>query len=286
MKKLLTLVFICTVSAMLWLNNRPQHSPSLDREEQITHSPEQILRNDLAKIEIHLDSKVVKSDLWQDVLKYEVTPKELVNSQNVKSIFEVSNNAIGGIHSCLLKDFCGMETRGDFDPYFDEKNTPSHFLLERNLKLMKESLDKDPTLASSIDWDLINQISEDESERTSSAAMDLLAVHFKASEKEEALLKTIGRKTGEAKAKSLLSLSKNATNKTKALLANEVEESFAMADANTVISVLEKLKEMKLTTQLLADVMPRLCRFKESHNWPMIIFEAQKNDFNLQTVCE
>ncbi len=271
---------------VLWLAKRPQHSQLATQEKVETISPEQVLKNDLAKIEVHIEPKVVKSELWQDVLRYELTPSSVVTKDNAATVFALTHSAIGGIHSCLIKDFCGMETRGDFDPYFDDKNTPSHILLERNLKLLKESLDREAQLVNEVDWDLINTISEDPSERVATAAMDLLAAFYPASEKEQSLLKVASRHTGEAKAKSLLALSKNASMGTQRLMANEIEESFNNSDANTVISVLEKLKDMQLSKSLLVDVMPSLCRFKESHNWPMIKYEALNNNFNLQNICE
>ena len=272
---------------MLWLNKMPQHKQLTSADEKIEISPEQILKNDLAKIEAHVAPKIVKSAIWQDVLKYEIPAQSLVNAQNSKNIFHVSNSAIEGIHSCLIKDYCGMQTRGDFDPYFDENNTPSHFLLERNLKLMKEALGHDSSLVSEVDWELIRILSESTSERISSAAMELLVNNQAVTDdKEESLIRISKYHTGEAKAKSLLLISKNATKRAKVLLANEIEETFEMADANTVISILENLKTMDLSTDQLARIIPKLCRFKDSNNWPMITYETKKINYNLQKDCE
>ena len=118
-------------------------------------------------------------------------------------------------------------------------------------------------------------------------ALDIIREFDSESVKTDELIKVTQDLKGQAKADALVNLSKRSNSTDKILLASEVEEVFAMADANTVISVLEKLRNMSLGANA-SRVLKNLCRFKDneqSHNWPVIKTQANKINKNFEQMC-
>ena len=159
MKKVLLPLLIVTVAAGAWWNFSPRSSNTSAPSEiagtaaetvAVVKSPEEILANDYEKIAKNLSSKNTSNDEWKQINNYALSPDALVNSQNAKGYFKTAQSNVPDLFSCLKKDFCGMETRGEDDAYFDDQRTPAHILINRNLKIMKESLKKDSSLKLSL----------------------------------------------------------------------------------------------------------------------------------------
>lgn len=296
MKKALLPLLIVIVVAGAWWNFSPRSSftPAPSDEAVTTaetaasmKSPEEILANDYEKIAKNLSPKNTSNDEWKQINNYAVRPDALVNAQNAKGYFKTAQANVPDLFSCLKKDFCGMETRGEDDAYFDDQRTPAHILINRNLSIMKESLRKDPSLKSEVDWELMKELATSGSDMLSVEALDIIREFDSESVKTDELIKVTQDLKGQAKADALLNLSKRSNSTDKILLASEVEEVFAMGDANTVISVLEKLRNMSLGANA-SRVLKNLCRFKDneqSHNWPVIKTQANKINKNFEQMC-
>lgn len=296
MKKALLPLLIVIVVAGAWWNFSPRSSftPAPSDEAVTTaetatpmKSPEEILANDYEKIAKNLSPKNTSNDEWKQINNYAVRPDALVNAQNAKGYFKTAQSNVPDLFSCLKKDFCGMETRGEDDAYFDDQRTPAHILINRNLSIMKESLRKDPSLKSEVDWELMKELATSGSDMLSVEALDIIREFDSESVKTDELIKVTQDLKGQAKADALLNLSKRSNSTDKILLASEVEEVFAMGDANTVISVLEKLRNMSLGANA-SRVLKNLCRFKDneqSHNWPVIKTQANKINKNFEQMC-
>lgn len=288
MKKVILPLLIVIVVAGAWWNFSPRSSSLPFTEETTTlKSPEEIMAGEYKKIARNLSPENISGDEWKQINNYAALPETLITKTNAKKYFVVASSNVPDIFSCLKKDFCGMETRGEDDAYFDDQRTPAHILLNRNLKIMKESLKKDESLKSEVDWDLMKEIAISGSDMLSVEAVDIIREFDSEAVKTDELIKITQNLKGEAKADALVRLSKKSNSTDKILLASEVEEVFAMGDANTAISVLEKLRNMGLGANA-SRVLKNLCRFKdndESHNWPVVRNEAIKINNEFEKMC-
>ncbi len=294
MKKVLLPLLIVIVVAGAWWNFSPRSSftaPEVTSEVTPAptpmKSPEEIVAADYEKIAKHLSARNTSGDEWKQINNYSLTPEALVTNANAKTYFKTAQSNVPDIFSCLKKDFCGMETRGEDDAYFDDQKTPAHILLNRNLKIMKESLKKDGSLKSEVDWDLMKELATSGSDMLSVEALDIIREFDSESMKTDELIKMTQDLQGQAKADALLRLSKKSNSTDKILLASEIEEIFAQKDGNTVISVLEKLRNMSLGANA-SRILFHLCRFKENEdkqNWPTIKFLASKVNNEFEKNC-
>ena len=290
MKKiLLVLVFILGLSGVWWITSHS--TPSLtegDTTEKLP-SPEQILANDYEKIARNLKPENISGNEWGLINNYSLPVEKVVTKESAGSFFKTAQANIPDIYSCLKKDFCGMTTRNDNDAYFNDQATPAHILINRNLKIMKESLRKDITLQSQVDWELLQDLAASGSEMLSVEALDIIREFDSESVKTDELIKLTSDYKGTAKADALLRISKNNGSADKMLLASEIEEVFASADNDTVISVLQQLKQMSFSETELSRLLRNLCRYKdnpeEERNWLMIKSQAKKLYPNFEKIC-
>jgi hypothetical protein len=290
----LFMLLITTGVGVWWLSS---NSSSLDLEKTqkkmatatSSTSLEEFVSKDYAKIAKNLKNENVSGEEWKMVNNYALPAEKIVTSENAKLFFKVTSANMADIYSCLKKDFCGMTTRGEDDAYFDDKGTPAHILLNRSLKIMKESLRKDESLKKLIDWDLIQDLARSNSEALSVEALDILREFDSESHQTDKLIKITESYNGVAKADALIALSKNSSIKDKILLANEIEDVFSGADNNTVISVLEKLDKMKFSKVEIPKILRNLCRYKnlpdEEANWKMIRYQATKIYADFEMTC-
>lgn len=292
MKKVLLPLLIVIVVAGAWWNYSPRSSftapgETPDASHAPMKSPEEIVAGDYEKIAKNLSAKNTSGEEWKQINNYSLTPEALVTNGNAKTFFKTAQSNVPDIFSCLKKDFCGMETRNENDAYFDDQKTPAHILLNRNLKIMKQSLRVDGSLKSEVDWELMKELATSGSDMLSVEALDIIREFDSESIKTDELIKVTQDLKGQAKADALLNLSKKTNSTDKILLASEVADTFASSDANTVISVLEKLRNMSLGANATR-VLVHLCRFKdneESHNWPMIKMMANKVNNEFEKMC-
>lgn len=292
MKKVLLPLLIVIVVAGAWWNYSPRSSftvPGVTPEATPApmKSPEEIVAGDYEKIAKNLSAKNTSGDEWKKINSYSLTPESLVTNANAKTYFKAAQSNVPDIFSCLKKDFCGMETRGEDDAYFDDQKTPAHILLNRNLKIMKESLRKDGSLKSEVDWDLMKELATSGSDMLSVEALDIIREFDSESVKTDELINVTKDLKGQAKADALVNLSKRSNSTDKILLADEIKDVFASSDANTVISVLEKLRNMSLGSNA-AGVLVHLCRFKDNeqkNNWPVIKLLANKVNNEFEKMC-
>lgn len=292
MKKVLLPLLIVIVVAGAWWNYSPRSSFTASgvapkASSAPMKSPEEIVADDYEKIAKHLSERNTSGDEWKQINNYSLTPATLVTTSNAKTYFKTAQSNVPDIFSCLKKDFCGMETRGEDDAYFDDQKTPAHILLNRNLLIMKESLKKDGSLKSEVDWDLMKELATSGSDMLSVEALDIIREFDSESVKTDELIKVTQDLKGQAKADALVNLSKKTNSTDKILLASEVSDVFASGDANSVISVLEKLRNMSLGANATRTLV-HLCRFKdneESHNWPVIKNQALKVNNEFEKMC-
>jgi hypothetical protein len=292
MKKVLLPILIVIVVAGVWWSYSPRSSfvvpeVTFENDKVPMKSPEEIVAADYEKIARNLSDKNTSGDEWKQINNYSLSPETLVTNTNAKTYFKTAQSNVPDIFSCLKKDFCGMETRGEDDAYFDDQKTPAHILLNRNLKIMKESLRVDGSLKSEVDWSLMKELATSGSDLISVEALDIIREFDSESVKTDELIKVTQDLKGQAKADALFNLSKKSNSTDKILLASEVGDIFATGDANTVISVLENLRNMSLGANA-SRVLFHLCRFKtneNSQNWPMVKMMANKVNNEFEKMC-
>ena len=287
MKKIVVTLLILTGIVAVWWKSSHTTSPLLKTAEvnSPAKTPEEILANDYEKIARNLKAENISGDEWKDINNYSLTPEALVNKDSAQKFFATANSNLPDIYSCLKKDFCGMEVRNEDDAYFDDQRTPAHILINRNLKIMKEALRKDSALVSQVDWELIQELASSGDELLSVESLDIIREFDSKSIKTSELVKMTSDFKGAAKAEALERISKNKDASGKLILASEVEETFAMSDNNTVISVLEKVGSMGFTKTQVSKMLSNLCDKKEDHNWGMIKLIASKLDSNFEKNC-
>ena len=287
MKKIVVTLLILAGIAVVWFYRKPQAAPVLKtvQTDAPVNTPEQILANDYEKIAKNLDPKNTSGDEWKDINNYALTPETIVKTDNAKTFFTTAQNNLPDIYSCLKKDFCGMETRNEDDAYFDDQRTPAHILINRNLKIMKEALRKDAALASQVNWELMQELAATDSEMLSVESLDIIREFDSKNVKTDDLIKLTANAKGTAKAEALAKIAKNNDANGKAILASEIADTFAVADNDTVISILEKLGSMGFTKDQTAKILKNLCDRKEDHNWKMIRYEALKINSDFERNC-
>ena len=183
-----------------------------------------------------------------------------------------------------------MTSRNDDDAYFDDQKTPSHILINRQLKVLKELLAVSPELANEIDWELLIELARFDSELIQVEALDIIREHNKTASTVNELIKISSTYQGNARAQALLKIAQSKDELTLSLVTNEIEEVFERADANTVLSVLENLKKMSIGQSNLENALKHLCQFKTdespSNNWAMIRHEAKSLNADLDSYCQ
>lgn len=286
MKKIVLLAMILIpVSIGVWVMQTSTHRAETPTTQK---TPVQTVEGDLEKIQKQLKPENINNNEWKEINNYAIRPENLITTSNAESFFNTAKNNLPEIYNCLKKDFCGMEPSAN-DPYFDDQRTPAHILLNRNLQIMKESLKKDPTLSSAVDWDLMDQLANSQQEMLEVEALDIIQNFSPSKVEVESTLKAAKNFKGTSKADSLIRVSNKASVKDKQLIMNEIEEVFATNDAHTVISVLESMDQMRLSKESMLKSFRNLCRFKDDvnpGNWKMIHFLANKLNSEFNKLCQ
>lgn len=255
-------------------------------------STSDILMNDQQKLENNFSSETLTNKHWQEVNDYTLSANKLVNKNNAKDLFKLTQGNVKDLAVCLKKDFCGMERRNDEDAYFDDTKTPGHILQGRNLEIMIEAIRLDPNLKKELDWELIKGLGESENEKIQILAFEIIYEHDESNSATDKLLEIAGRYKGEAKATVLEKIGSKETLKDslseRLILMNALEKSFTEDDPNTVISIVEKIKKMHLSRQEVEKVSRNICHFKENGvddpNWKMIKYEM-RGIADLDKIC-
>ena len=182
-----------------------------------------------------------------------------------------------------------MEVRNEDDAYFDDQATPAHILINRNLKILKESLRKDESLKLKINWELMQELASEASELLSIEALDIIREFDTNAFKTADLIKFSSDYTGTTKADALARIASKNNASDKLLVADEIKNTFASSDNNTVISVLEKVSEMSFSKTEKAKILINLCHYKdnpeEERNWKMIRYQATKIYPEFEKLC-
>jgi len=251
---------------------------------------ESILEKDKKALEKNISKDVLMNENWTVINDFSLPVKQLMSlNSNPKNLFKVSKQSVYDLTSCLKKDFCGMERKDENDAYFDETKTPGHILLGRNLEILKESFDRDPSLANDVDWDVIKELTDNSNEKVQVLAVEILKKYNPKENSSENLLKIVDNYKGNAKADALVQMSGDISEDAHSRLLNSIAKSFSSDDPNTAISVMEKLPQMHLTTRETEMVANYLCHYKEEgsedHNWKMIKFRMSKVNVDMDAVC-
>lgn len=294
MKKII-LAFVCIIGliGVWWLTSHsaPNKVETTEAEEKSIPSPEEILANDYEKIARNLKPENIEGDEWKQINTYSLTPEKIVTKDSAAAYFKTAQSNIPDIYSCLKKDFCGMTTRNENDAYFDDQATPAHILINRNLKIMKESLRKDIALKSQVDWELLQDLASSGNELLSVEALDIIREFDSESVKTDDLIKLTSDYKGTAKADALVRIAKKNGTSDKLLVSREIQNVFAdtNSDNDTVISVLEQMKSMNFSQDALSRILRNLCRYKEDpaeeRNWLMIKSQAKKVYPDFEKLC-
>lgn len=294
MKKTLFLLFlVLVVSGTWWFSSRSEQLTEAKEEEARQVLPRnedksvEILNADYEKLVSHLKKENTTGKEWETIKDFSQTVESVVTEENAKNFLSLAQKNLPDFYGCLKKDFCGMTTRGEHDPYFDEERTPAHFYINRNLLFVKESLRKSSELKHLVDWSLMYDLAASDDELIQVEAFSIVKEFDEKFGDKENLIELTKKYQGTAKGEALVRLAKTSSNLDKRLIADELEEVFSSADAHTTISVLEKLGEMKLSSTQLEKVLKNLCHLKETqeHNWPVIKFEASAVYPKFETLC-
>lgn len=285
-KKILLLISLIVSLAGLIIIN--QSRKDNDEKSNISLGPnESILKKDRLALEQNISPKTLQDENWSDINDYSIAPKDLVNKNNAKNFFKISKTTIAELASCLKKDFCGMKKRNDKDAYFDATKTPGHILLGRNLSIMFFALKANPRMKNEVDWDLIEELTDNENELIQLMAVKLIK-EFNDRD-TESLLKIVDRYKGAAKADALSEIKTLDPSNERSLLLNSLEKSFSIDDPHTVISIIEKLHKMHLGESQLMKISQSLCHYKENGtddpNWKMIKYNMSKSKVDLDIIC-
>lgn len=291
-KKIIVVFVLIFGSALVWWKSQQGTMPIESRNSSgSTRTGSEILANDQAKLEANLRPIILSDKNWKAVNDYALNAKTLVTKDNAKELFELTQKSAKDLASCLSKDFCGMERRSDADAYFDDKKTPGHILLGRNLEIMIETLEQNNELRKKLDWELIRELTDNGNEKIQVLALDIIKNYDSENSNTDKLLEIADRFEGNAKANALEKIAdkdKNSLN-SRILLVNALEKSFAQDDPHTVISIVEKIGKMNLSNDEILKVSRNLCHFKEDHgaddpNWKMIKYNM-KNITDLNNIC-
>lgn len=283
--KRIFLVTAIILIAGFWWKSQPgsslQTSPEYSR-------PLEIISNDKLKLERNFKPEILSHKYWQQVNDYALNPINLVNKDNASELFRLTQAGVKDLAICLKKNFCGMERRSEDDAYFDDKKTPGHILLGRNLEIMLESLRQNPELKKQIDWDLIKGLTDSENEKIQILALDIIKNYDTNNADANKLLDIAEKYKGNAKASALEKIASSIASNNRLGLVNALEQSFSQDDPDTVINIVEKLNSMHLSQDELLKVSRNLCRFKEqgsnSPNWKMIKYNMKKL-VDIESIC-
>lgn len=291
MKKLIIPTIIITIITSLALfvkNNASKVESDTKNLESSPIASVEILKEDLDKIESRLTIEDSKKNIWQDLNNYSKKPEEIVTLENKMEYMDFLNRNMVELKSCIKKDFCGME-KLEGKAYFDDEKTPAHILLARELEILKNILKLDSKLTEKVDWNLISDLSLMKSPIVQNIALDLLRNFDQRNNGAEKLLKMTQEYKGELKAKLFLNLMKDSLPNERRILINAFKDSFSKDDAHTVISILEKIEKMNFKKDELLEILPYLCRFKESelqaHNLKTISMHVSRLNMSIKEIC-
>lgn len=265
------------------------HHPKAYSEDD---SLEKIVNKDFKNILVHLKKENVKGEEWKNLNDYSAREQDIVTTENARKYFKIVSESSPEIFSCLKKDYCGMKTKNEDDAYFDNQKTPSHIFLSRNLKIMQESLKKDNSLVSLVDWEFIHDLINSGEELVAIEALSISRDFENKENHVEELLKETRQYKGETRAISVEKIGKkNMTKDERKKFTNEIEDIFLIEDASTSISVLEKIQKPSFVKKKYEIALHNLCRFKtmdpiREKNWLMIKYLSKKIDSDFEKMCD
>ncbi len=288
----LKLIYVLSLAACAGLVVKAQtgHRSRTIAEAASPVKTESILARDKQALEKNISKEVLLNENWSAINDFSLPVKQLMGlNHNPRSLFKVSKQSVYDLASCLKKDFCGMERKDENDAYFDDTRTPGHILLGRNLEILKESFENDPSLVNEVDWDVIKDLTESSNEKVQVLAVEILKKYNPKENSSDSLLKVVDNYKGNAKADALVEMSGDISEDAHTRLLNSIAKSFSSDDPNTAISVMEKLPQMHLTVREMEMVANYLCHYKEEgseeHNWKMIKFRMSKVNIDMDAVC-
>lgn len=262
------------VCAGLWWKSRPD---TFSANESSGHSDAigaTIINNDRLRLERNIKPEILADKNWPLINDYSIKPEKLVTKTNAQDFFLIAHESAKNLGNCLRKDFCGMQTRGDEDAYFDDSRTPGHILLGRNLEIMLVALNNRSELKEKVDWDLVHSLTENSNELVQTISLQMIKQYSPDGSDTNKLLEIAENYKGQAKAVAFEKIAQRKSPNDRLLLINWLEKSFAEDDPNSVISVIEKMKNMKFTTAEIDRISISLCHFRENGvddpNWKMI----------------
>lgn len=300
MKKHLSKILILVIFVGLWkvyFSQPSKKSPKAEDQESVVvesnesnqaemQDPNEIMQADYEKIVKHLKKENISDATWEDVSDFRVKFEDEITKENAHSFLKTAQNNIPDLKNCLDVDFCGMTPSKD-GAYFDDQGTPAHQLVRRLLKIVDVSLERNPELITELNVDMLRDIANSQHKMLQPEAIALLSKYVD-QDSVETMVETASKYTGESKANALVSITNRDSGENKESVINEISNTFLNADSDTVISVLEKMPEMKLTQDEKTQALTKLCRFKESdeaHNWMMIKAMAKKIDSDFLNKC-
>lgn len=247
-------------------------------EEKIQSSSINSPEKDRKILEAYLDKTALQhsedKEIWSLLNQFNKKPQEVVNRSNAKQMIPFGLGVMGELLKCIDIDFCGMEKDSEDDPYFDPTGTTAHRTIERALELMITATKIQPDSAQNLDYELLEKVGDIPSERIQALVAELLPVlpDESGNQKDEVkkIESALAKNTnGKSRIALLTKMAKNKNHDRQDFL-NLLSNTFAEADAYTVVSVVENLKSLNLSPDELAKSTIYLCRFKVDdyeHNW-------------------
>lgn len=287
-KRIILLFIVMLLCAGLWWKSRPATFSALENTGNGDAIGATIINNDRVRLERNLKPEVLADKKWPLINDYSLKPEKLVTKKNAQEFFSITHESAKNLGNCLKKDFCGMQTRGEEDAYFDDTRTPAHILLGRNLEIMLEALNNRSELKEKVDWDLIHSLTENSNEKVQTMALQIIKQYSPDGADTNKLLEIAENYKGQAKAVAFEKISQRKSPNDRLLLISWLEKSFAEDDPNSVISVIEKMKNMKFTTAEIDRISMSLCHFRENGvedpNWKMIKYYMSSMT-DLEQIC-
>lgn len=283
MKRLsILIVLIIVVSLIFKFNRRKIISPAAYYSKNTNIADRVIFKN-------VSDQKKVKQISLQNINDFSKKATDIVNKENAVELLNLSIQNIKILNECIQKNYCGMAKRNDEDPYFDFDRTPAHIYLKRSLEILLESLKIEPSLISSVDWELIDELSKNSNQNIQLLTLDLLSRNGDFNKNIEHLLFLLSQFKGEAKADGLVLLSLKINLENKKQFLNLLEKIFLTDDNDTILNVVSKLGKMSLSQKEIERVTPSICHLKteilNGANWKMIKHDYFNLNLDLDKIC-
>jgi hypothetical protein len=237
------------------------------------------------QIESFLKPQNTQSPNWKNIVDFHLSIKKIINLENAQSYFEIATLNLPDLVICLRKNICGLNQINSFEL----DRTPAHLLIARSLNVIQETLKYRPDFSSRIDWNLITEISGLSGNEIKLASGELLSNFDYRNNGKEHLFDIVESYKGADKAKFYSQIAAELVVAERPVFVNTLAKSLAHDESETVLSIIDKMKDFHLTKIEVTSVSKALCRFKTEKDqiktWNTIITKMSRIDDHFQQNC-